>query len=71
MKFCVITHVSHVQFQGKYYAYAPYVNEMNIWFNYVDEVELVAPKAQHSQLNPIYINYQKSTIVFNELQALT
>ncbi|CCG52684.1 Glycosyl transferase, group 1 family protein [Flavobacterium indicum GPTSA100-9 = DSM 17447] len=69
MKFCVITHVEHIEVNHQFYGYAPYINEMNIWFNYVDEVELVAPKAQHSQLNPIYINYQKSTIVFNELQA--
>lgn len=43
MKFAIITHVSHIQQDNNYFAYAPYVREMNIWFKYVDEVIVVAP----------------------------
>lgn len=43
MKFCIITHVPHF-FDGKnYWAYRPYVTEMNIWTQYVDSVVIVAP----------------------------
>ena len=31
MKFAIITHVPHIQSQNQYFAYAPYVREMNIW----------------------------------------
>ncbi|MBB4803633.1 glycosyltransferase involved in cell wall biosynthesis [Flavobacterium nitrogenifigens] len=43
MKFAVITHVNHILQANDYFGYAPYVNEMNIWFKYVDEVIIVAP----------------------------
>ena len=43
MTFCIITHVHHTQFNGDYFGYAPYVNEMNIWLKYVDKVIVVAP----------------------------
>jgi glycosyltransferase involved in cell wall biosynthesis len=43
MKFAIITHVSHIKEQNSFYAYAPYVKEMNVWLNYVDEVIIVAP----------------------------
>ena len=43
MTFCIITHVPHVYSNGKYFGYAPYVNEMNIWLKHVDKVIVVAP----------------------------
>lgn len=46
MTFCIITHVNHHQNQQHYFAYAPYVREMNIWFKYVDDVIIVAPLEQ-------------------------
>lgn len=43
MRFAIFTHVEHQKLEGNYYAYSPYVREMNIWFKYVDEVEIVGP----------------------------
>lgn len=43
MKFIIITHVPHIKEKNDYYAYAPYVREMNVWGNYVKEVMVVAP----------------------------
>nr|WP_315233692.1 glycosyltransferase [uncultured Flavobacterium sp.] len=43
MKFALFTHVPHSQADNLYYAYAPYVREMNIWGKQVDELLLVAP----------------------------
>ena len=43
MHFVVITHVLHKRHEGRYYAYGPYVREMNLWIRHVDEVTVVAP----------------------------
>lgn len=43
MRFSVFTHVDHVKSGKLFFAYAPYVREMNLWFKEVDEVEIVAP----------------------------
>ncbi|WP_167597891.1 glycosyltransferase family 4 protein [Leeuwenhoekiella sp. ZYFB001] len=41
MKFAVITHIEHFEKNGILYSYGPYVREMNLWFSYVDEVQVV------------------------------
>lgn len=43
MKFAIITHVNHIKNNDQYFGYAPYVREMNIWLEYVDEVIVVGP----------------------------
>ncbi|MCV9927472.1 glycosyltransferase [Flavobacterium sp. LS1R49] len=65
MKFTIITHVSHIQDDNDFFAYAPYVREMNIWLKYVDEVIIVAPlkKAKPTAIDIAYkhnkINFRK------------
>ncbi|MBP4140498.1 glycosyltransferase [Flavobacterium sp. P4023] len=43
MKFLIITHVPHLKYENDYFAYSPYVNEMNIWAKYATELIVVAP----------------------------
>jgi hypothetical protein len=43
MKFLIIKHVAHIALDNHYFAYAPYVREMNMWLRHVDEVVVVAP----------------------------
>lgn len=43
MRFAIFTHVEHTEQDSRYYAYAPYVREMNLWLRHVEEVEVVAP----------------------------
>ncbi len=43
MKLVVLTHVPHNKCNNTFYAYAPYVKEMNIWEKYCDELIIVAP----------------------------
>lgn len=43
MKFLIVTHVPHAVQQKQYHGYAPYIREMNIWLQYVDELIVVAP----------------------------
>ena len=43
MKFAIFTHVPHSKADHQYYAYAPYLREMNVWGGNVDELVIVAP----------------------------
>lgn len=63
MKFLIVTHVDHYYQNGKWYAYAPYVREMNIWFKYVDEVIIVAPCFMKTK-SAIDIAYEHQRITF-------
>lgn len=63
MTFAIITHVSHVIEQNRYFAYAPYVREMNIWSKYVNELLIVAPKSD-SNKTTIDICYDQKNIDF-------
>lgn len=58
MKFAIITHVPHIKEKDKLYAYAPYVREMNLWIENVDEVLLVAPTTE-LQPNAIHLSYER------------
>ncbi|TRX34855.1 glycosyltransferase [Flavobacterium sp. ZT3R18] len=49
MKFAIITQLPHVFQKDNYFAYAPYVREMNVWSKYVDEFIIVAPVIQASK----------------------
>ncbi len=72
MKFLIITHVPHGNADGRFFAYAPYVREMNIWAKYVDELIIVAPLTLKEKTS-IYFKYEKEGIKFisiNELNAI-
>lgn len=58
MKFAIITHVPHLKENTKLYGYAPYVREMNLWIENVDEVLLVAPTT-NLQPNAIHLPYDR------------
>ncbi len=66
MKFVVITHVQHIKEDNRYFGYAPYVREMNIWFKYVDEVIVVAPMV-NELVNPIHASYVATSINFKRV----
>lgn len=63
MKFAIFTHVNHISKDGSFYAYGPYVKEMNIWFKYVDEVIIVAPKSK-ADISKIDLPYSHDRINF-------
>ena len=43
MNFLIITHVPHFQNGNQFSAYAPYVNEMNVWAKQVKKLVIIAP----------------------------
>ena len=66
MKFAIFTHVVHGKSKTNYFAYSPYVNEMNIWLHQVDEVIIVAPLSKNKQ-TPIDLTYSHDTIDFKSV----
>lgn len=66
MKFAIITHVPHLKKDSQLYAYAPYVREMNLWDQHVDEVLLVAPYKKGIP-DAIHLPYEARKITFMEV----
>jgi glycosyltransferase involved in cell wall biosynthesis len=66
MKFTIITHVTHLQHDGMYYGYAPYIREMNIWLKYVEEVTVVAP-IENQEKTAIDLAYHHKAIDFRTI----
>lgn len=68
MTFCLITHVPHGFQNDAYYAYSPYVREMNIWAKYVDKIIVVAPLDLQAK-TAIEIDYNHKNIDFRKVAA--
>jgi glycosyltransferase involved in cell wall biosynthesis len=58
MHLLVIGHVVHKFQAGKYYAYGPYVREMNLWFKHVDSVSILSPLDLTLNPDPIDLAYE-------------
>jgi glycosyltransferase involved in cell wall biosynthesis len=70
MKFAIITHVPHIQLQNQYFAYSPYVNEMNVWSKYIDELIIVAP-IQNAEITAIDCSYNSNIIQFISINPIS
>jgi glycosyltransferase involved in cell wall biosynthesis len=70
MKLTIITHVSHIQAQNKYFAYAPYVCEMNVWSKYIDKLIIVAPM-QETEITAIDCSYHLNNIEFVPINQIS
>lgn len=69
MKFLVVTNAPTFKTDGKYVAYAPYVNEMDIWFENVKEVGVISP-ATYNEF--IYVKaFYRQEIKFKKLPFLS
>ncbi|MDP3352260.1 MAG: glycosyltransferase [Flavobacteriaceae bacterium] len=68
MKLLIITHVSHKFKDESYWAYAPYVREMNLWFNYADEVHVLAPLTKN-QPTKIDASYNHRALFLEEVPS--
>ena len=69
MRFAVFTHVPHFIEGKKYFAYAPYVKEMDIWFEPASKVEVVAP-AQRNLLEGDQA-YKREDLVFSRIPSIS
>ena len=68
MKFLIVTHALHKNRGNQWYAYEPYVREMNLWLKQVDEVVIVAPLSNAS-VHDIEAEYQHNNISFKQIPA--
>lgn len=64
MTFFIITQVKHTYYNGVYYAFAPYVKEMNLWLKYVDKVIILAPISIGNKPSAIEMPYKHAAIEF-------
>ena len=64
MNFLILSHVHHVKKGGRFFAYGPYVREMNIWTKFFTSVTILAPLSQDREINPIEIAYEHNNIRF-------
>lgn len=69
MNFLILTHVPHIYQNQKWYGYAPYVREMNIWLKYVDEVTIVSPVHQ-AKPSAIDMAYQHEQITHKAIPEI-
>ncbi|EOZ95658.1 Glycosyl transferase, group 1 [Indibacter alkaliphilus LW1] len=67
--FLIVTHVPHVLRNGQYWAYGPYVKEMNIWLKQVERVTIVAPLSNDEEPDPIDLSYQHAQINFESVKS--
>lgn len=68
MRFLILTQVKHVFHDGKYYAYGPYVQEMNIWLKRVGQPVVIAPvQSQGTVPSAIDLAYEHSNITFQPI----
>ena len=68
MRFTIVTHVPHIIQGNSFFAYAPYVREMNLWIQYVDEVIIVAP-IESNEVTAIHEAYIHSNIKLIPLKS--
>ncbi|WP_163514485.1 glycosyltransferase family 4 protein [Gelidibacter japonicus] len=64
MKLAIFTLVQHSFKDGRYYGYAPYINEMNLWGKYADEVIVVGIKKPSNEVEGIDTAYHHKKLRF-------
>lgn len=64
MKLAIITIVKHSKQNQKYFGYAPYVREMNLWGKYVDELLVLGPRKKSNTIDAIDTFYKHKTLRF-------
>lgn len=64
MKLAIITIVRHSYHNDKYYGYAPYVREMNLWGKYADELLVLGPRQTNNAIDAIDTFYQHDAVRF-------
>jgi len=67
--FLIITHVSHSIIDGKYFAYGPYVREINLWIQHTKKIVIIAPFHRSVNENKIDLDYTHPNIIFYKVPA--
>jgi glycosyltransferase involved in cell wall biosynthesis len=67
MRFLILTHVVHKKEGNDFYAYGPYIREMNIWLKYFDKIIIVAPINVELRLEKNDLAYNHPNIIFIQI----
>ncbi len=71
MDFLIVTHVTHKKIGNSYWAYGPYVREMNLWLKFVDKVIIIAPLMGNAPTSDLLdLAYLHPNIEFIETKVL-
>ncbi|MDT0556054.1 glycosyltransferase [Patiriisocius hiemis] len=70
MKFLIITHTSHIVKNQSYYAYEPYVREMNLWMRNVSKIHIVAP-IKTEPIPTIFSSYESKVNRFTKVPSIS
>lgn len=72
MKFAIITSVPHGVKDNQYFAYSPYVIEMNVWIKTIDSVKIVAPLILNhkTEIETFYFHKKIEFYAINEFNIL-
>jgi glycosyltransferase involved in cell wall biosynthesis len=71
MKFLVVTNAPTLKLDNSYQAYAPYVREMDIWSDYVDDFKIISPTTYSQKLLKSSFKNQPSVISIPSLNFST
>jgi len=66
--FTIFTHVPHFNSLGNYYAYTPYIREMNIWLEFVEKVEVIAPLSENKKNTDSH--YKNDQLKFSAVSSI-
>ncbi|MEX0996596.1 MAG: glycosyltransferase [Flavobacteriaceae bacterium] len=70
MKLLIISHTLHKKQGNSYFAYGPYMREMNLWEKYVDELIVVAPLSEEAP-GSIDLPYTSTNIRFHQVPVFS
>ncbi|TDQ19619.1 glycosyl transferase family 1 [Algoriphagus boseongensis] len=62
MNLLVVGHVVHKKKENRFFAYGPYVREMNLWGEYVDQITILAPFNPLEHPDPIDLPFFHSQV---------
>ena len=69
MTFTIITHAVLGKEDDHFFAYAPYVREMNIWTKFIDKVVIVSP-VERNRKTAIQIDFEHTEIDFKAIPSI-
>jgi len=70
MKLLIVTHVIHSKQNYRYFAYGPYVREMNLWTEFANEVIICAPLDLNKSPGKIDVAYEHKNVKFISVPTL-
>ncbi|MFC0776706.1 glycosyltransferase [Flavobacterium sp. HJSW_4] len=69
-RFLIVTSIIHTKDENRYFGYGPYINEMNIWLKYVNQLDVLAP-LEKRDVTPIDLAYEFDNVNFKKVDSFS